>query len=124
MSEGATCTAGRWLSIVGIGEDGVQGLSSGARQLVGSAELVVGGNRPLALANALITGHAPSWPNPIGDVIPALEQHRGRPVAVLASGDPFHYGVGDLLMRSFAPAEMLCLPQPSSFSLAASRLGW
>src|SRR5262249_20291299 len=51
-------------------------------------------------------------------------QHRGRPVVVLASGDPFHYGVGDLLMRAFAPAEMLCLPQPSSFSLAASRLGW
>ena len=124
MNEGASCTAGRWLSIVGIGEDGVEGLSCIARQLVGSAELVVGGKRHLALANGLITGDSLSWPSPIGDVISALERHRGRPVVVLASGDPFHYGVGDLLMRSFAPTEMLCLPQPSSFSLAASRLGW
>jgi precorrin-6Y C5,15-methyltransferase (decarboxylating) len=124
MNEGPTCTAARWLSIVGIGEDGVEGLSSIARRLVGSAELVVGGKRHLALADALITGQALAWPSPIGEVIPALKQHRGRPVVVLASGDPFHYGVGDLLMRSFAPAEMLCLPQPSSFSLAASRLGW
>jgi len=45
-------------------------------------------------------------------------------VTVLASGDPFHYGVGDLLMRSFAAAEMTCLPQASAFSQAASRLGW
>jgi precorrin-6Y C5,15-methyltransferase (decarboxylating) len=124
MSEGATCTAGRWLSIVGIGEDGVEGLSPVAKQLVGSAELVVGGKRHLALADGLIRGHSLSWPSPIGKVIPALEQNRGRAVVVLASGDPFHYGVGDLLMRSFAPAEILCVPQPSSFSLAASRLGW
>src|SRR6516165_11302484 len=124
MSEGATCTEYRWLSIVGIGEDGVEGLSPVAKRLVGAAELVVGGKRHLALVDGLITGHSLSWPSPIGDVIPALAQHRGRPVVVLASGDPFHYGVGDLLVRSFAPVEMLCLPQPSSFSLAASRLGW
>ena len=43
MNTGATCTAARWLSIVGIGEDGVEALSPVARQLVGSAELVVGG---------------------------------------------------------------------------------
>ena len=43
---------------------------------------------------------------------------------MLASGDPFHYGVGDLLLRSMPAAETLCLPQPSAFSLAAARLGW
>jgi precorrin-6Y C5,15-methyltransferase (decarboxylating) len=32
--------------------------------------------------------------------------------------------VGDLLMRSVPAGEMLCLPQPSAFSLAAARLGW
>jgi len=114
----------RWLSIVGIGEDGVAGLSPVARQLVSSAELVVGGTRHLALADSLIVGRSLSWPSPIGDVLPEIEKHRGRPVAVLASGDPFHYGVGDLLMRSVPAEEMLCLPQPSAFSLAAARLGW
>jgi len=90
----------RWLSIVGIGEDGVDGLSPVARRLVADAELVIGGKRHLALADPLIKGQRVSWPSPIGNILPELEKVRGRPVAVLASGDPFHYGVGDLLMRA------------------------
>ena len=90
----------RWLSIVGIGEDGVDGLSPIARRLVSGAELVLGGKRHLALADSLIRGQRISWPSPIGTVLPDIEKHRGQPVTVLASGDPFHYGVGDMLMRS------------------------
>jgi precorrin-6B C5,15-methyltransferase / cobalt-precorrin-6B C5,C15-methyltransferase len=123
-SERATCTATRWLSIVGIGEDGTDGLSPVAQKLIASAELVVGGKRHLALADGLIRGRTLAWPSPIAEAMPEIEKHRGRPVVVLASGDPFHYGVGDLLLRSIPAAETLCLPQPSSFSLAASRLGW
>ena len=123
-SERATCTATRWLSIVGIGEDGTDGLSPVAQKLIASAELVVGGKRHLALADGLIRGRTLAWPSPIGEAMPEIEKHRGRPVVVLASGDPFHYGVGDLLLRSIPAAETLCLPQSSSFSLAASRLGW
>ena len=117
-------TARRWLSIVGIGEDGADGLSPVAQKLIAGAELVVGGKRHLALAGALVRGRSLAWPSPITDAIPEIEKARGRPVVVLASGDPFHYGVGDLLMRSFVADEMTCLPQASSFSLAASRLGW
>jgi precorrin-6Y C5,15-methyltransferase (decarboxylating) len=123
-SERATCTATRWLSIVGIGEDGADGLSPVAQKLIASAELVVGGKRHLALAGGLIRGRTLAWPSPIGEAMPEIEKHRGHPVVVLASGDPFHYGVGDLLLRSIPAAETLCLPQSSSFSLAASRLGW
>jgi precorrin-6Y C5,15-methyltransferase (decarboxylating) len=119
-----TCTASRWLSIVGIGEDGVEGLSPMAQRLIGSAGLVVGGKRHLALADGLIHGRTLAWPSPIGAAMPEIERHRGRPVVVLASGDPFHYGVGDLLLRSIPADEMLCLPHASAFSLAASRLGW
>lgn len=122
--ERSTCPAPRWLSIVGIGEDGVAGLSSVARQLVSSAELVLGGKRHLALAAELIRGRQLAWPSPIGQVLPEIEKQRGRPVVVLASGDPFHYGVGDMLMRAIPVEETICLPQPSSFSLAAARLGW
>ncbi|MBN9486590.1 MAG: precorrin-6y C5,15-methyltransferase (decarboxylating) subunit CbiE [Alphaproteobacteria bacterium] len=122
--ERATCPARPWLSIIGIGEDGVAGLSSVAQRLVSDAELVLGGKRHLALADSLIRGRRLSWPSPIGEVLPEIEKHRCRPVAVLASGDPFHYGVGDMLMRVVRSEETLCLPQPSAFSLAASRLGW
>ena len=120
----ATCTATPWLSIVGIGEDGVDGLSPVAQRLIAAAELVVGGKRHLALADGLIRGRRLAWPSPIGEAMPEIEKHRGRPVVVLASGDPFHYGVGDMLLRSIPAAETLCLPQSSSFSLAAARLGW
>jgi precorrin-6Y C5,15-methyltransferase (decarboxylating) len=92
--------------------------------LVSDAELVIGGKRHLALADPLIKGRRLSWPSPIGDVLPQIDKVRGHPVAVLASSDPFHYGVGDLLMRAVSADETLCLPQPSSFSLAAARLGW
>ena len=66
--ERSTCPAPRWLSIVGIGEDGVAGLSSVARQLVSSAELVLGGKRHLALAAELIHGRQLAWPSPIGQI--------------------------------------------------------
>jgi precorrin-6Y C5,15-methyltransferase (decarboxylating) len=46
------------------------------------------------------------------------------PVVVLGSGDPFLYGVGATLSRRIGAAEMHVIPAPSSFSLAASRLGW
>ncbi len=120
----ATCPATRWLSIVGLGEDGIDGLSSVARQLVSSAELVVGGKRHLELAGDLIRGRAIAWPSPIAGAMSDILAMRGRPVVVLASGDPFHYGVGDMLLRSVPADETICQPQPSSFSLAASRLGW
>jgi precorrin-6B C5,15-methyltransferase / cobalt-precorrin-6B C5,C15-methyltransferase len=123
-TESATCTGQRWLSIVGIGEDGVEGLSSVARRLINSAELVVGGARHLELAGDLIRGRPLAWPSPMSDAFGEIKRHRGRPIAVLASGDPFHFGVGKQL-AAFVPAEeFICLPQPSAFSLAAARMGW
>jgi len=114
----------RWLSIVGIGEDGVDGLSAAARELIGGAEIVFGGRRHLALAAPLIRGAARAWPSPFEGAADEVGRHRGRQVCVLASGDPFHYGVGAVLARHVDPREMIVLPAPSAFSLAAARLGW
>ena len=124
MTEPAICTGPRWLSIVGIGEDGVEGLSSVAAQLIRSAELVVGGARHLELASELIRGRRLAWPSPISDAFPEIERHRGRAVAILASGDPFHFGVGKQIAAFVQADEFICLPQPSAFSLAAARMGW
>jgi precorrin-6B C5,15-methyltransferase / cobalt-precorrin-6B C5,C15-methyltransferase len=114
----------RWLSIVGIGEDGIDGLSPVARGLIGDAEIVFGGKRHLALAAALIRGAARPWPSPFDRAVDEVLVQRGRPVCVLASGDPFVYGVGAVLARHIDPPEMLAVPAPSAFSLAAARLGW
>ena len=124
MAEPAIGTGQRWLSIIGIGEDGVEGLSAVARRLIGSAELVVGGARHLELADELIKGRRLAWPSPMADAFSEIKQYRGRAVVVLASGDPFHFGVGKQLAAFVPVEEFLCLPQPSAFSLAAARMGW
>jgi precorrin-6B C5,15-methyltransferase / cobalt-precorrin-6B C5,C15-methyltransferase len=119
-----TAASRRWLSIVGIGEDGVEGLSPVARGLIRDAEIVFGGRRHLGLAAGLIRGAARPWPNPFDGAAAEVLHHRNRPVCVLASGDPFHYGVGTVLARHINPGEMLVVPAASAFSLAAARLGW
>ncbi|MGJ4891039.1 precorrin-6y C5,15-methyltransferase (decarboxylating) subunit CbiE [Bradyrhizobium sp. HKCCYLRH3099] len=124
VNPGATCNAARWLSIIGLGEDGVEGLSAPARRLIAQAALVVGGARHLELASPLIAGERLAWPSPLHLAFDQIAARRGEPVAVLASGDPFNYGVGKQLMQRFQAADMLCVPQPSAFSLAAARLGW
>jgi precorrin-6Y C5,15-methyltransferase (decarboxylating) len=116
--------APRWLSILGIGEDGVEGLTPTARTLISAAELVVGGARHLALAADLIRGETLAWPRPLALGLDAVMARRGRPVVVLASGDPFDHGVGVQLAERASMAEILCLPAPSSVSLACARLGW
>jgi precorrin-6Y C5,15-methyltransferase (decarboxylating) len=114
----------RWLSIVGIGEDGVEGLSPIARGLVSSADVVFGGERHLNLAAPLIRGRATPWPSPFSRAVGEVLAERGRQVCVLASGDPFFYGVGSVLANHVAPEETVVVPAPSAFSLAAARLGW
>jgi precorrin-6Y C5,15-methyltransferase (decarboxylating) len=116
-------SASPWLTIVGLGEDGLEGLSLTARARIAQARLIVGGARHLKLIGATRAEQF-SWPSPLQEAFPKILGARGAPVVVLASGDPFFFGVGSLLAQIVPPAEICCLPQPSAFSLAASRLGW
>jgi precorrin-6Y C5,15-methyltransferase (decarboxylating) len=113
-----------WLALVGIGEDGAAGLGGNARQAIAEAAFVFGGARHLELAGPLIAGEKRPWPTPFDAAMRAVLALRGETVCVLASGDPFFHGVGVTLARHVPVAEMRVLPAPSSFSLAASRLGW
>jgi precorrin-6B C5,15-methyltransferase / cobalt-precorrin-6B C5,C15-methyltransferase len=114
----------RWLSIVGIGEDGIEGLSPVARGLIGDAEMVFGGKRHLTLAEPLIRSAVRPWPSPFERATDEVLAQRGRRVCVLASGDPFYYGVGSVLARQISAEEMVVVPAASAFSLAAAKLGW
>jgi precorrin-6Y C5,15-methyltransferase (decarboxylating) len=112
-----------WLSVVGIGEDGLAGLSAAARTLVDTAEVLIGGERHLALVPAdgrerLV------WPSPLTALVEEIMRRRGRPLCVLASGDPMDYGIGVTLARQIDPAEMTVIPAPGAFALACARLGW
>lgn len=112
-----------WLTVVGIGDDGLAGLAPAARALVETAEIIVGGARHLAMIPRTSAERLP-WRRPFADSIAAIESRRGRRVTVLASGDPMWFGAGALLCRHFPHDEMLVVPHPGAFSLAAARLGW
>ena len=109
-----------WLTLVGLNEDGLQGLNAAARRALDAAQVVFGGPRHLALTQAGDRGRP--WPVPF-DVAPVLAL-RGQRVVVLASGDPFWFGAGGSLAAHLSPHEWRCHAQPSTFSLVAARLGW
>lgn len=109
-----------WLTIIGIGEDGLAGLSEASRKALAKAETVFGGERHLALAEVGSRGRP--WPVPFDAKI--VLSCRGRPTAVLASGDPFWHGAGASLAEMLGGDEWIAHPAPSTFSLAAARLGW
>ncbi|MDP4073523.1 precorrin-6y C5,15-methyltransferase (decarboxylating) subunit CbiE [Acidovorax sp. A1169] len=109
-----------WLTLVGLNEEGLDGLAPAARRAIDQAQVIVGGPRHLALAQAGDRGRP--WPVPF-DTAPVLAL-RGQRVVVLASGDPFWFGAGGSLAAHLAPHEWRCHTQPSTFSLVAARLGW
>jgi len=112
-----------WLTIIGIGEDGPDGLPPASLRALEAAEIVMGPKRHLGLLPPL-RAEVVEWPMPFADGLPLLLRFRGRKVAVLASGDPFWYGAGSVLARELEPDEWRALPVPSTASLAAARLGW
>jgi len=112
-----------WLTIIGLGENGRDGLAPAALSALDGAEVVIGPPRHLALLGPL-KAKAVEWPVPFADGVARLLSLRGRRVAMLASGDPFWFGAGSSVIAHLAPHEWLAHPQPSTFSLAAARLGW
>lgn len=112
-----------WLTVVGMGEDGLDGLAPRAHAAVTGAEVLIGSERLLA--------HVPEaaaerilWPEPFSAVIDRIKPLRGRNTVVLATGDPLNYGVARKLLEIVPASEMVVLPGISAFSLAAARMGW
>jgi precorrin-6Y C5,15-methyltransferase (decarboxylating) len=112
-----------WLTLLGWGEGGTEGLTAASREALEAAELVFGARRHLRLLPPL-SAEVREWPVPFAEGIPRLLAERGRRVVMLVSGDPFWFGAGSTLARHLPAAEWRVLPAPSTFSLAAGRLGW
>ncbi|PZN94292.1 MAG: cobalamin biosynthesis bifunctional protein CbiET [Hyphomicrobiales bacterium] len=114
---------GPWLALVGLGEDGRAGLSPEALAALDEAEIVFGGERHIALIGT-VPGEARTWPQPFRNALPAILAERGRKVCVLATSDPFHYGIGAGLTKAIPAQEMRIIPQISSFAMACTRMRW
>ena len=112
-----------WLTVLGLGDDGLDGLAPARRALIDTAEVLVGGERHLALAGNERAERL-GWQFPLDPLMAELKARRGKRVVVLATGDPLCFGIGTTLLKHLDRAEMAILPAPSAFSLAGARLGW
>ena len=111
------------ITVIGIGEDGLDGLSSKARRLIDEAEVLVGGNRHLS--KVPVGGEQRiDWDGGFDAAFEKIEKMKNRRVVVLASGDPLHYGVGTNIVRRFGAERVNVIPAPGAFSLAAAAKGW
>ncbi|MBM1221963.1 precorrin-6y C5,15-methyltransferase (decarboxylating) subunit CbiE [Ponticoccus sp. SC2-23] len=112
-----------WLHIVGIGEDGLDGLVPATRAVVEAAEVILGGDRHHVLSET-ITAERLSWPSPFDAMIDTIRGLRGRRAVVLVTGDPLWFSVGARIGRAIPSEEIVYHPQLSAFQLAAARMGW
>ena len=113
----------KWLSIIGMGEDGHTVLSARARLLLEEADVIVGSARLLAFLPAL-KAERMEWPQPFAAVVERISPLRGRRTVLLATGDPSNFGVARKIMDFVPFAEIEIIPHLSAFSLAAARMGW
>ncbi|MGJ8622669.1 MAG: precorrin-6y C5,15-methyltransferase (decarboxylating) subunit CbiE [Yoonia sp.] len=112
-----------WLHIVGIGEDGMEGLLPATRAVIEAAEVIIGGDRHHKLTGDLAAERL-AWPHPFDALIETITGLRGKRVVVLATGDPLWFSVGARIGRAIDPAQIVYHPQLSAFQLAAARMGW
>ena len=112
-----------WLHIVGIGEDGMDGLTPATRAVVEAADVIIGGDRHHALS-ANPDAERIAWPSPFDAMIDTLKSLQGRRAVVLVTGDPLWFSVGARIGRALPPSELVYHPQLSAFQLAAARMGW
>src|ERR1019366_8744697 len=110
------------IHIIGVGSDGLSGLTGKPRELLQSAELLLGSESTLALVPELSAERLPIGAN-LPEVVHTLETHFGKKrLVVVASGDPLFYGVARYLCDRLGPERFEVWPHVSSMQLAFARI--
>ncbi|GAA2605795.1 precorrin-6y C5,15-methyltransferase (decarboxylating) subunit CbiE [Paractinoplanes durhamensis] len=113
------------VTVVGIGAGGWSDLAGTPMSALAAAEVIFGSSRQLELLPPEVGATRVPWPSPLLPALPGLlDEHRGRRVCVLASGDPMFHGIGATLVRLLGIDRVRVESHPSAASLAAARMGW
>lgn len=110
--------------VVGIGADGMAGLSERSRDELRRATIIYGSKRQLDLLDDTVTAPRRQWPSPMLPALQTLLADHNDDIHVVASGDPLLHGIGGTLIRLHGPAHVRVLPHVSSVTLACARMGW
>ncbi|MCW2759581.1 MAG: cbiT [Nocardioidaceae bacterium] len=113
------------LTVVGIGADGWASVPSFLQETVVRADVLLGAPRTLALLQPVEGRLDVPWPSPLREGLRALlEQHAGRRVVALATGDPLVSGIGSTLIALLGSDRVVVHPGVSSVALSRARMGW
>jgi precorrin-6Y C5,15-methyltransferase (decarboxylating) len=107
--------------IVGIGDDGVEGMTAHARRLVEAAEVLVGPESCAAVMPAAIRERLVSAAN-LEELVERIEAAGAKRVVVLASGDPLFYGTARYVCSKLGKERFEVVPHVSSMQLAFARV--
>jgi precorrin-6Y C5,15-methyltransferase (decarboxylating) len=110
--------------VVGIGADGMPGLSAASRAELQRATVIYGATRQLALLDDTLRAVRREWPSPMLPALQALPVDAADDIHIVASGDPLLHGIGGTLIRLFGAENVRVLPHVSCVTLACARMGW
>src|SRR3954468_5561936 len=110
------------IHIVGVGGDGLAGLTSRARELVAGTDLLVGSDGALRLLPE-VNAERVRIGSDLGEVTERLRASFGQKrIVVVATGDPLFYGVARYLCDRLGKEKFEVLPHVSSMQLAFARV--
>ena len=107
--------------IVGIGDDGVEGMTAQARRLVEAADVLVGPESCGTLMPETIRGRLVAAAN-LEELVERIEAAGTKRVVVLASGDPLFYGTARYVCSKLGKDRFEVVPHVSSMQLAFARV--
>lgn len=108
--------------IIGVGDDGVQGLSESTRKLVETADVLMGSERNLATVGQT-SGEQVVIGADLTEMVRVIEQNLGaKSIVVLATGDPLFYGVTRYLFDKLGKQHFEVVPHVSTMQLAFARV--
>ncbi len=110
------------IPVLGIGGDGVAGLTLRARDLLAAAELVLGSDSALHLLPDLHAERFTIGPD-LQIVLDTIKANLGKKrMVVVATGDPLFYGVARYLCDKIGKDHFDVIPHVSSMQLAFARV--
>ena len=112
-----------WLDVIGLGEQGLVGLTPEALKALHQAEIIVGSSRQHSLAPNL-PGKRVQWSGTPSTMMSVIAEFRGARTVLLVTGDPLWYSAGVRVATEFSADEVRFHPNVSAFQLACARMQW